>query len=633
MTAALFLDIDGVVVPVPSFGMGGGDLDATCLCNLKSITTAHPDLRIVVSSTWRNRPEDMARLNEALGELGLPPAKDVTPKNARVQSAVSYLEDDPDEQMLVRDRVDEICEWLQDHAPVAKWLALDDMDLGLDPRMAGHFVLTSKEWGLQANNAEDALHLLNIQAQRDARRATVQSLAGFRFGAPDSNSEGSEMSHEGSAEGSDNDNLMDDEEDELPDETPQPVVSPVNPPPAAVVETSSVRKTEDNDGNKSINQYALGETLGKGAYSKVKLAYNKAQDRYYAVKVMNKSLLRRMLKGSRSALADVQREVAIMKKLRHPNLVSLYEVIDDPQGDKLYLILDFVEKGPIRTVKENRLVGEPLTEDESCRFVRHLLCGLSYLHRQHIIHRDIKPENLLLSADNVLRIADFGTSCYGTVEGELLMNTMAGTPAFMSPEALVSDKIDGKAVDIWAVGVTMFVLVFGTLPFPGRNFIEVHKVVQNTPTPIPADCPEAARNFFERILDKNPTSRITMNDLADHPFVTKGGMYDALPRDHSTIITLTDQDVLQAITTGENINPTTSKGVCRAAVKVKQTRKQKPRSSSVSTEQNMDQLLSPEYLRAAAQCRALEGRVRLLRRSYTTATQHALALAHEILAA
>eukprot|EP00667_Euglena_gracilis_P016530 EG_transcript_17317 len=158
---ALFLDVDGVLLPVAEFGMGGGELDPDCLACLRRLTDAVP-LRIVVTSTWRLRPEKMAQLNAAFEALGIPPAAAATPERATQRTTVAYLEDDPDEQRLVGDRVDEICEWLQEN-PQPYWLAVDDMDLGVDGRVAGHFLRTDLSYGLVAADVETGLALLRAQ--------------------------------------------------------------------------------------------------------------------------------------------------------------------------------------------------------------------------------------------------------------------------------------------------------------------------------------------------------------------------------------------------------------------------------------------------------------------------------------
>eukprot|EP01012_Entosiphon_sulcatum_P041318 TRINITY_DN55152_c0_g1_i1.p1 TRINITY_DN55152_c0_g1~~TRINITY_DN55152_c0_g1_i1.p1 ORF type:complete len:371 (+),score=71.85 TRINITY_DN55152_c0_g1_i1:60-1115(+) len=182
---ALFLDVDGVVVPIPSMGMGGGDFDYDCLKRLAEIYRLCPDLAIVLTSTWR-LPQNAAnreRLNQALAEVGIPPVTLSTPVNAKTQSNVSYLEDDLVEQRLVRDRVDEIVEWADENLSGPsrhKWIVLDDMDLGADPRMQGHFVLVDREWGLTSSEvtvASDLLQSLSTPAESEPQQESAAPTA------------------------------------------------------------------------------------------------------------------------------------------------------------------------------------------------------------------------------------------------------------------------------------------------------------------------------------------------------------------------------------------------------------------------------------------------------------------------
>jgi serine/threonine protein kinase len=157
-------------------------------------------------------------------------------------------------------------------------------------------------------------------------------------------------------------------------------------------------------------------------------------------------------------LERVYREIAILKKLDHPNVVKLVEVLDDPNEDYLCLVFEFFEKGNVIDVPcEN-----PLSEDQAWKYFRDLVNGVDYLHSHKIIHRDIKPSNLLLSNNNQIKIADFGVSNEFDGDDAVISNSL-GTPAFMPPESITENSMSwlGKPMDVWSMGITLYSFVFG----------------------------------------------------------------------------------------------------------------------------------------------------------------------------
>uniref|UniRef100_A0A915IHK1 Protein kinase domain-containing protein n=1 Tax=Romanomermis culicivorax TaxID=13658 RepID=A0A915IHK1_ROMCU len=192
------------------------------------------------------------------------------------------------------------------------------------------------------------------------------------------------------------------------------------------------------------------EHVYKGSYGIVKLAYNEEDNNHYAMKILDKRKLmkkfaffkkppNRKNKSSSANLPDplaqVQREIAILKKLSHPHVVKLVEVLDDSNDNYLYMVFEFVERGCVLEIPTN----EPLPENLAWSYFRDTVMGLEYLHFHKIVHRDIKPSNLLLTESGRVKIADFGVS--SEFEGlDALLTGTAGTPAFMAPEALIEDS-------------------------------------------------------------------------------------------------------------------------------------------------------------------------------------------------
>ena len=173
---------------------------------------------------------------------------------------------------------------------------------------------------------------------------------------------------------------------------------------------------------------------------------------------------------SSSFMDDVKREIAIMKKLRHEHVLQLFEVLDDPKVNKMYLVLEYMKNGDLmQMTKGNARTNScnALSDLQVWDVTRQVIKGLKYLHDNDIVHGDIKPQNLLVDKDYVIKIADFGISkMIDTNDGEKekLLET-AGTPAFMSPELCAGLAYDGYLADVYAVGATIFMLRCGHPPF------------------------------------------------------------------------------------------------------------------------------------------------------------------------
>jgi [calcium/calmodulin-dependent protein kinase] kinase len=252
--------------------------------------------------------------------------------------------------------------------------------------------------------------------------------------------------------------------------------------------------------------------------------------------------LKKLFPDNNNALDLIKEEIAIMKKLDHPNLVSLIEVLDDPAEDSLYMVLEMCKKGVVMKLdvandsddedgpsgNEHRAQPYP---DHVCRtWFRDLLLGIEYLHAQGIIHRDIKPDNCLITADDVLKVVDFGVSEMfdkASVGGEadksdpkksdddLKTAKSAGSPAFMPPELCVArhGAISGRAADIWSMGVTLYCLRYGKIPFERKGVLELYESIRNDDVEFPGELDDDFRDLMGRLLEKDPMRRITMEEI------------------------------------------------------------------------------------------------------------------------
>ncbi|XP_077995359.1 calcium/calmodulin-dependent protein kinase kinase 2-like [Glandiceps talaboti] len=334
-----------------------------------------------------------------------------------------------------------------------------------------------------------------------------------------------------------------------------PAVSPTTSPTASRLRRQPTKESTivsifDRQSYIQLNQYRLKDEIGKGSYGIVKLAYNEEEDVSYAMKILSKKKLIRkggfLTRGpltSTTPLERVYREIAILKKLDHPNVVKLVEVLDDPSEDNLYMAFELVPKGAVMEVPcENSL-----NEDTARLYLRDILLGIEYLHYQRIIHRDIKPSNLLLGDDGHIKIADFGMSDEFDGVDALLSNT-AGTPAFMPPETLqdTRDKYQGKPLDIWSIGITLYSFVYGRVPFHDNFILSLHQKIKTQPVEFPPDHPisDELKDLIFRMLEKDPEKRITLPEIKMHPWVTLNGR-DLLPNeaDNCTLVEVTDEEV------------------------------------------------------------------------------------------
>ncbi|KAL4890436.1 calcium/calmodulin-dependent protein kinase [Aspergillus ambiguus] len=351
-----------------------------------------------------------------------------------------------------------------------------------------------------------------------------------------------------------------------------------------VKETLNARSeytTSQDDGTAEhrINQYIIKQEIGRGSFGAVHLAIDQYGNEY-AVKEFSKARLRKraqshLLRRPRgpkrssegfnsplhrceddqkgNALYLIKEEIAIMKKLHHNNLVSLIEVLDDPTEDSLYMVMEMCKKGVVMKVGlEER--ADPY-DDDLCRcWFRDLILGIEYLHAQGIVHRDIKPDNCLVTNDDVLKVVDFGVSEMFEKDSDMFTAKSAGSPAFLPPELCVvkHGDVSGKAADIWSMGVTLYCLRYGKLPFEKQSIFELYEAIKNDPVVCEGEADERFKDLMFRILEKDPKKRIKMAELRTHPWVTKDGSDALLPESENTsdiIEPPTEEEMNSAITT------------------------------------------------------------------------------------
>lgn len=278
-----------------------------------------------------------------------------------------------------------------------------------------------------------------------------------------------------------------------------------------VKETRKVFRSEDEIGSKMINQYVHLGKIGAGSYGKVVLYRNIKDGKLYAVKVLNKPyMLKVRVVRSETAMTDVLREVSLMKMLDHPNIVNLIEVIDDPNTDKFYMVLEYVDG--------KMVCDKGLGEATSRKYLRDIISGLMYLHAHNIIHGDIKPDNLLVTSTGNVKIGDFSVSQIFEDDDDMLWRS-PGTPVFTAPECCQGSAYHGRAADTWAVGVTLYCMITGCYPFLGDTLQETYDKIVNDPVEITDGMSPELADLLQGLLCKDPSERITLQAAAEHPWV------------------------------------------------------------------------------------------------------------------
>lgn len=292
-----------------------------------------------------------------------------------------------------------------------------------------------------------------------------------------------------------------------------------------VKETHKVVRTEDEDGNKMVNEYVREYKIGAGSYGKVVLYRSSVDGKHYAIKAFHKShLLKLRVAPSETAMTDVLREVLIMKMLDHPNIVNLIEVIDDPNTDNFYMVLEYVEG---KWVCEGSGPPGGLGETTARKYLRDIVSGLMYLHAHNIVHGDIKPDNLLVTSNGTVKIGDFSVSQVFEDDNDELRRS-PGTPVFTAPECCLGLTYHGKAADTWAVGVTLYCMILGQYPFLGETLQDTYEKIVNNPLVLPDDMNPELKNLIEGLLCKEPNMRMTLKAVAEHTWVI--GEYGPVPQ-------------------------------------------------------------------------------------------------------
>jgi serine/threonine-protein kinase HSL1 (negative regulator of Swe1 kinase) len=285
-----------------------------------------------------------------------------------------------------------------------------------------------------------------------------------------------------------------------------------------------------------VGPWQLGKTLGKGSVGRVRLARHAATGELAAIKIISKqsstlapsTSVAQMQKkepplvveGKRPIPFSIEREIVILKLIEHENIVNLYDVWEN-RGE-IYLVMEYAEGGELFEYVSSRGF---LPEHEAVRLFRQIIAGLSYCHRFSICHRDLKPENLLIDSEKNIKLADFGMAALQP-EGRWL-KTSCGSPHYAAPEIIWGKDYDGAQADVWSCGIILYAMISGSLPFDGKGLTRVLQAVKKGTYNIPTGMSHDAEELIGRILQQNPDKRIRMEEIWEHPLVTKYEAYHA----------------------------------------------------------------------------------------------------------
>ncbi|EZA56977.1 hypothetical protein DMN91_011952 [Ooceraea biroi] len=272
-----------------------------------------------------------------------------------------------------------------------------------------------------------------------------------------------------------------------------------------------------NYDGKIAGLYDLEETLGRGHFAVVKLARHVFTGEKVAVKVIDKSKLDEVSR------AHLFQEVRCMKLVQHPNVVRLYEVIDTQT--KLYLILELGDGGDLYDYIMRHDSG--LSEEVARTYFRQIVRAISYCHRLHVVHRDLKPENVVFFEKlGTVKLTDFGFSnrfCPGQK-----LETSCGSLAYSAPEILLGDSYDAPAVDVWSLGVILYMLVCGQAPFQEANDSETLTMIMDCKYSIPSHVSDDCKRLIARMLVREPEGRASLEEIAADPWLAIGSDADTM---------------------------------------------------------------------------------------------------------
>ncbi|XP_068651473.1 CBL-interacting serine/threonine-protein kinase 4-like [Aristolochia californica] len=258
-----------------------------------------------------------------------------------------------------------------------------------------------------------------------------------------------------------------------------------------------------------FGKYKLGRLIGQGSFAKVYYAKSVADGMEFAVKVMDKKSL------DQTMVPRILREVSVMHRMNHPNIIRLHEVM--ASKTKIYLVMEFASGGELFKVCRQG----PMKESTARRYFQQLVSALHFCHSNGIAHRDLKTHNLLLGRDGGLRVSDFGLSALPEQLKDGMLQTACGTPGYTAPEVVSRRGYDGAKADAWSCGAILFELLAGYAPFNDTNLVVMFSKILRRRYVFPPWFSPAARRVISLLLDPNPATRMKIDEVMSLPWFRK----------------------------------------------------------------------------------------------------------------
>ncbi|KAM0260620.1 hypothetical protein ACHAQJ_002683 [Trichoderma viride] len=316
---------------------------------------------------------------------------------------------------------------------------------------------------------------------------------------------------------------------------PQPVEAAKRLSQASYASTSSSQSRKNYKTH--IGPWQLGKTLGKGSSARVRLCRHSITHQLAAVKIVNRRMAYLVQDSSLAALSKwdsslpevngemrvpvaIEREVAILKLIEHPNIMKLYDIWEN--RSEIYLILEYIDQGDLFTFINSK--GR-LSEEVAIYFFRQMISAIAYCHSFNVCHRDLKPENILITADLQIKIADFGMAALHQTASHRLA-TACGSPHYAAPELLKNRQYRGDRADIWSMGVILYAMLSATLPFDDPDLRVMMGKTKKGQYEMPKFLSPEAEDLIRRMLQVNPDNRISMKQIWQHPLVQRYNYLD-----------------------------------------------------------------------------------------------------------
>lgn len=268
----------------------------------------------------------------------------------------------------------------------------------------------------------------------------------------------------------------------------------------------------ENNSNVLLKRYELGRLLGQGTFAKVYHARSLITNQSVAIKVIDKEKIVRV-----GLMDQIKREISVMRLVKHPNIIQLFEVM--ATKTKIYFVMEYAKGGELF----DKVAKGKLKEEVAWKYFHQLINAVDFCHNRGVYHRDIKPENLLLDENDNLKVSDFGLSALAECKHQDgLLHTTCGTPAYVAPEVINRKGYDGAKADIWSCGVVLYVLLAGYLPFHDSNLMELYRKIGRADFKCPSWFPPEVKRLLYRILDPNPSTRISIEKIKESTWFKKG---------------------------------------------------------------------------------------------------------------